>query len=170
MLWESIQPSGHTQTLIAQVVPAARMDLLPAWPLKENPSMGFLVGEEIHLKSGLSPVACPGCSYPVYLISLLKPHQKKQNSVTSDISIARDDYGLGPVLMLHISFYILTSASYVTCPATLESMVGVCAPIPCGYNTFLSVLSCWRGLQDLTPCQPGEASRGRDEEGDFPKV
>lgn len=110
MLWESIQPSGHTQTLRTQVVPAARMDLLLAWPLKKNPSMGFVVGEEIHLKSGLSPVACPGCSYPVYLTSLLKLHQKKQNSVTSDISIARDDYGLGPVLMLHISFYILTSA------------------------------------------------------------
>lgn len=72
--------------------------------------MEFLVGEEIHLKSGLSPVACPGCSYPVSLTSPIKPHQRKQNSVTSDISVARDDYGLGPVLMLHISFHILTSA------------------------------------------------------------
>lgn len=110
MLWESIQPSGHTQTLRAQLVPAARMDLLPAWPLKENPSMGFLVGEEIHLKSGLSPVACPGCSYPVSLTSQLSHIRKKQNNVTSDISVARDDYGLGPVLMLHISFHSLTSA------------------------------------------------------------
>lgn len=41
MLWEFIQPSGHTQTQRAQLDLAARMDLLPAWPLKENPSMGF---------------------------------------------------------------------------------------------------------------------------------